>query len=327
MQAGCEMIMRGDTAEAVMKMLRESCKTVAALSVCISRIKSAIIPKLIMPTCAALYPYMLEPGVKEFIAMSLKEKLRIQRAHRAQHYWSILAEVALRDIQLLPPNVSGIKLDEIELISLSRIRDRALICKQDVIHVYAAGAWLEHIISLVLSATTQCPFPLLAIPLLILSGRRCTEIMNGKSVFAPSSCCTTTCVFTGQLKRRGGADAYEIPLLCDYNVFAYGISVLREKQQGEILDPIACNNRYHKMLNAETARTCSQAKTVHAFRAMYAAYAFHLYSSKVTFNRAVMQILGHDKLEVSLSYNAWGLHDLEALYPAGCMGELPLEVS
>jgi hypothetical protein len=95
MDQGCVMLLRGDTAEAVMQMLRESCKTVAALSVCISRIRSAIIPKLIMPTCEALYPYMLEPGVSEFIAMSLTEKLRIQRSHCAQHYWSILAEVAL----------------------------------------------------------------------------------------------------------------------------------------------------------------------------------------------------------------------------------------
>jgi hypothetical protein len=319
------MIMRGDTAQAVMAMLRESCSSVGALSVCISRIKAEVIPKLSMPTCEALFPYISEPGVSEFIAMPLAEKVRIQRAHRADHSWSTQAEVSLRNLQLLPLNVSGLKLDEIELISLSRVRSRALIVKQDVINVYAAGTWLQHVISLVLSSTTESTFSQIAIPLLLLSGRRSTEVLNGKSSFLPSpSLSTTTCWFTGQIKRRGGADAgYEIPLLCDFNVFAYGISILRAKQRGEQLEAAACNNRYHKMLNAEMTRICPQGKTAHALRAMYSAYVYYLYSSNVTFNRAVMQILGHDKLEVSLSYNSWVLHDMDASYPAGCMGVIP----
>jgi hypothetical protein len=327
MDAACVMIMRGDDAQAIMQMLRATCTSVQALSVCISRIRTLVIPKLLMTTCDALAPYLSEVGVASFMSSTLMEKVRIQRAHRTDVSWSNEAEYTLRNIQLLPPNASGLKLSEFELISLSRVRAKALILKQQVINVYAAGNWLQHVISMVLSSTTECSFPYIAIPLLILSGRRSTEIMNGKSSFAPSSLSTTTSLFTGQIKRRGKDMAYEIPLLCDYDVFAYGISILRAKQRGETLESAACNNRYHKMLNTEMARICPQGKTVHSLRAMYAAYVYFLYTSNVTFNRAVMQVLGHDKLDVSLSYNSWVLHDMEATYPKGCMGVIPYEVS
>jgi hypothetical protein len=306
----------------VMTMLRESCKTVAALSVCISRIRSAIIPKLLMPTCEALYPYMLEDGVASFMSASLAEKVTIQRAHRVDHCWSFAAEIALKSLNLLPANVEGLKLTEMELVQLSRVRESALINKQEVVHVYAAGTWLEHVISLARTSDITFSFARLALPLLILSGRRTTEIMNGKSTFLPSPMSTTTAWFTGQIKRRGAETSYEIPLLCDYDTFAYCLAVLREKQKGEQLDAIACNNRYHKSLNIETRRVCPQAKSVHSFRAMYGTYAFHLYKTSVTFNRCLMLILGHEKLGVSLSYNNWVLHGMEAFYP-GCMGELP----
>jgi hypothetical protein len=178
------------------------------------------------------------------------------------------------------------------------------------------------VISLVRNATVECSFSYIAIPLLLLSGRRSTEIMNGKSEFMPSAR-STTAFFKGQLKRRGADTVYEIPLLCDYTIFAYGISVLRAKQRGEQLEANVCNNRYHKMLNTEAVRLCPQAKTAHALRGMYAAYVFHLYFSNWSFNKSIMRILGHDELNVSLSYNSWSLHNIDTIYAAGCMGILP----
>ena len=311
MDAACVMIMRGDDAQVIMQMLRATCISIGALSTCISRIRALVIPKLLMPTCEYLAPYISEVGVASFMSATLVEKVCIQRAHHSDVSWSNEAEHTLRNIQLLPPNVSGLKLSDIELISLSRVRAKALILKQQVIIVYAAGNWLQHVISMVLSSTTECSFPYIAIPLLILSGRRSTEIMNGKSSFAPSSLSTTTSLFTGQIKKRGKDTTYEIPLLCDYDVFAYGISILRAKQRGEQLETTACNNRYHKMLNTEMTRICPQGKTVHSLRAMYASYVYYLYSSNVMFNRAVMHILGHDKLDISLFYNSWVLHDVD----------------
>ena len=157
-------------------------------------------------------------------------------------------------------------------------------------------------------------------PLLLLSGRRTTEICNGHSTFAPTER-RTVCMFTGQVKKRGAVGAYAVPLLCDYATFRDALGVLRAKQGGERLEPVACNNRYQKMLNAATPRLLPFARHAHALRAVYAAFAFHLYACDVTFNRATMRILGHERLDLSLSYNAVVLHDVGL--PAGCYGPLP----
>ena len=64
----------------------------------------------------------------------------------------------------------------------------------------------------------------------------------------------------------------------------------------------------------------SFATHVHELRAVYAAMAFHLYQcNSTTFNRAAMRILGHERLDVSLSYNAVALHDMP---PAGAVASL-----
>eukprot|EP00966_Prymnesium_polylepis_P208056 4819421-Prymnesium_polylepis.1 len=77
--------------------------------------------------------------------------------------------------------------------------------------------------------TITTSFPALAIPLLVLSGRRQTEIM-GNGSFAPGPI-PMSATFTGQLKKKSqAAGAYVIPLLCPYDVFAKGIVVLRAKQ-------------------------------------------------------------------------------------------------
>ena len=322
MEVACAMLDKGDDGALVMRALREKCSTVAALSCCISRVRTAQLANAPVPeyVTETMRPFTAEPGVRAFLPLPLAEMLRVQRDHAYDPTWSASAEAALASLRLLPDNLRALKLSQKELVSLKRTRDGALIGKQEsLLHVHGAGEWLRYAVVLAQQSTVEMSFARLALPLLLLTGRRTTEILNGKSTFLPMPR-TNTCLFTGAIKKRGAASPpFEIPLLCEYEVVDHALKVLRSKQGWEQLEPAACNNRYHRRLNR--VDLFPFVSNVHQLRAVYAAFAFHLFTSDVTFNRAAMQMLGHEKLEVSLSYNAVVLHDLDV--HAGCYGPLP----
>ena len=212
-------------------------------------------------------------------------------------------------------NVHALSLTKSELLALTREREAALIKKQETL-LHVPHQWLWYAIALAREATPDMSYARLTLPLLLLSGRRSTEILNGISTFAPTPR-PTTCVFTGAVKKRGESTAFEIPLLCDSHTFARALGVLRAKQGGVQLDPKTCTNRYAKSLSASDL---FPVRNPHQLRAVYAAFVYHLYTADVTFNRAAMRFLGHEKLETSLSYNSVVLH---GELPAGAYGPLP----
>lgn len=320
METACAMLRDGRGGREVMQMLREHYASddgvlnANALSVCVSRVRAAILAESCTPAdvAVAMAPYAAtEPGVAAFLALPLSGMVRVQREHQFDPSWSDDAEAALQQLALIPDALRCLKLSQSELVRLKRAREGVLIRKQEtLVHVRDAGRWLAYAIELAQQSTTAMSFPRLALPLLLLSGRRTTELLNGKSTFEPTtSGASTCCVFTGAVKKRGAATSYVIPLLCEHATFAHALGVLRAKQEYEQLEPAACNNRYQKMLNKSTAEVLPIATNVHRLRAIYAALAYHLYASDVTFNRAAMRMLGHEKLDVSLSYNTVVLHD------------------
>ena len=50
------MLLRGDDGEAVMAWLRTKCKTTAALSCCLTRVRAAMMQTLPLPSCDAHAP-------------------------------------------------------------------------------------------------------------------------------------------------------------------------------------------------------------------------------------------------------------------------------
>ena len=88
------------------------------------------------------------------------------------------------------------------------------------------------------------------LPLLLVTGRRLAEIMNGRSKFTPIEDQPYHARFTGQLKRKRGDESemedsdneddgydseddstYKIPLLVPFDTFEKGWKALREKQE------------------------------------------------------------------------------------------------
>ena len=321
MDAARALLRGGADAETVLATLRASCADAKAIQNAITRLRAEHLAHApVPPGVAALAPFAHEPGVADFLALPLPRMVAVQRAHRSDPAWSAEAEAALASLALLPPALAGLRLSQPELVALKRAGERALLKKQlTLVHVHDAGAWLRCAVELAATATPAMPYPRLALPLLLLSGRRTSELLNGASTFAPTAR-ATTCVFDGQLKRRGRAAApYEIPLLCDYAVFARALGALRAKQGGVRLAPVACTTRYQRGLNLALPRLFPWAKSAHVLRSAYAAYVHRLYACDVTFNAMAMRALGHEDVSTSLSYNSVALHGLDA----AAMGPLP----
>ena len=321
MEDACKRLLHGESGDAVMESLRvhyykSGTLNIGALSVCISRLRSKVLERTAVPPYVldAMAPYRDEVG--GFLDLSLSEMVRVQRAHEFAPEWSDAAEAALQQLDLLPDGLKALHLSKRELLSLKRTREGALIKKQESL-LRVPHAWVPYAIELARNSTVDMSYARLALPLLLLTGRRSTEILNGHSTFAPTAR-ATTCVFTGALKKRGAEAPFEIPLLCDLAVVAHALGVLRTKQGGEQLSPRACTQRYAAMLTP--GALFPGTTNAHQLRAVYASFAYHLYESNVTFNRAIMRILGHEKLDVSLSYNSIVLH---GELPAGSLGPLP----
>ena len=245
--------------------------------------------------------------------LPLREMVEQHRFHASSPRWSAAAEAALASIELLPANVASLRLSKEELDALEQHAARRLLAKQRaLLRVPDACAMLADAIHLATNATPWMGVPVLALNLMLLSGRRSSEILNGRSTFSPAR--ATTCVFGGQLKRRGEEEApYTIPLLCSFDAFQTNLAALREAQGYETLDNVACNQRYGKALQLATRKTYPMATRPHALRSIYMGFVMELYACETTFNLCAMRALGHAKLEHSLAYNACELGGVEGL--------------
>ena len=313
----------GASGEEVMAYLRGRCATAAALSSALSRVRLILLDRLDVPPAvhAALAPFAEEPGVRDFLQLPLASMLRQQGFHRASPRWSDAAEAALAGVALLPAEVAKLRLSVRETAALKEGRETALLRRQEhVMHVHSAHEWVSHAARLARESTVEMSPARLALPLLLLSGRRSTEVLNGQSTFTQTER-PTVVIFHGAIKKRGcETRGFPIPLLCDSATFLHALSVLRAVQHGEQLSPADTNQKYERALNTLLPSMFHVSRNVHMLRSIYASLAFHLYSSTMTFNRAAMLFLGHEKIGTSLSYNRVVLHDAG---PPGCFGPLP----
>ena len=153
----------------------------------------------------------------------------------------------------------------------------------------------------------ECPLPELALSLMLLTGRRTCEILNGTSVFCPDG--EYSMVFTGQAKKKKVFEPYEIPVLCSSQVLLDAIAILRSKQDHVTLDNRATSRRYQSRLS-RTKLSHFQGR-VHGLRGVYVCMALSLFrwDPRFTPNHIAMSILGHCDLEESLAYCTYFLGD------------------
>ena len=222
------------------------------------------------------------------------------------------------------------KLTRDEIIQLKANQEASWIHKADNVLVVAQfDKLLKTVRALLDTARPEHSNARLILPLLISSGRRLSEICNGRSTFAPTDR-PFACLFGGQLKRKGTDSAsYVIPLLVPYSSFANGMAAFRQKQVAVTSDKRRAKTTVATLTNAQVKTRyqfplqCALAKNgvvslpkchIHDLRALYAAAVWELYECRPqAFNRVLMRVLGHCISKDSLSYIHVQLDDVESL--------------
>jgi len=210
------------------------------------------------------------------------------------------------------PNLDEFALTREEILQNKQRSEEAVLARNAEPLVVTNGAALvDTVHGMLLAATLSSTYAQIAIPLLLASGRRMAEIMNGVSVFKPHITNPYIAVFTGQLKKKSEPmQPYCIPLLVPFPVFNHGLTVLRQKQAASKAKPIntnaQCAIRYQKNLQEgmdamiEKGTIPLPACHLHSLRGIYAALIFELFTCSHQFCYTAMKILGHSHLTESL---------------------------
>lgn len=305
----------------VMNEMRKTYKTLASLNKHMSLVRTSVIRgghRSPLYDDSVLREYISEEGVSDFIASSLETQCFIKRAHTSTPVWSVGAEAALSSLRLLPDSLSSFHLSHAENLELKKKHEMAQVEKNSKVTVIGdAEGLLKAARRMLESASEHDSYASLAIPLLLVSGRRECEIF-GTSTFEASNNGEMYAEFNGQAKKRGECRPYVIPLLVEFSVFRKGYDCLKQKQ-GETVKGFTstqigdrCSPLLHKGLK-RTPLTQLRRLTVHALRSVYASYVYTLFDCPYTFSRTIMLTHGHETLPVSLSYCSIRLEDCDGL--------------
>jgi integrase len=257
---------------------------------------------------------------REFFHLSLEQQSRRQRNPPPE--WDDEAKKALSCIQLLPPNMASFKLSDKESDELKRKPSDALEEKTSMLICIPNGDMVVQEAAEMLFNAKRYTIKQLAIPLLLVSGRRSAEVLNMRSLFARREDSQFHALFSGQLKKKGKAEDYVIPLLVSFDIFAYGLAVLRDKQAAENV-PAAqlsdedVHSRYQRRVAGELDErggtgflpslpaadvTGKKHLTPHSLRSIYAALVMGMFVCPYTFPQVAKLILGHETVAESLHY-------------------------
>lgn len=162
----------------------------------------------------------------------------------------------------------------------------------------------------------------LAFAIMLLTGRRTCEILNGRSRFEPEG--EYSLCFTGIAKRKGTkGNTIVIPVLARSQAICDTIDHIRGRQKKRVLDNKAVSSRYQSLLGRTLAEQhpWKQCKRVHGLRGVYACMALRLFEWKDDASDAyvAMCILGHTGLHESLVYTTYHLGD--DFCTEDCLGE------
>lgn len=312
-KAAVEMLMKETSGEDVILFLKTRCKKLSSLNSTMSLVRTTLMKndENRSPDCdyRELSTFQ-EPGVKEFIGSSLIDQNNIQRSHKTNPIWGPGAEIALHKIKLLPTGMEHFYLSRADSIALKRQQEANQKKKNEsVIIIEESEKLVERLSDILRTSTFEHSISHLALALLLCSGRRFVEIMNRKSTFEAVEGSEYHCKFTGQAKKRGQGIPYVIPLICKFKYFHRALCFLRQKQPTDITSfPNARVSRmYQQMLkrhmdNGVRIPFMPRCK-LHDHRAACCSLVFVLFDCPNTFARTVCEIIGHESIQESLSYN------------------------
>lgn len=217
-----------------------------------------------------------------------------------------------------PQNVEDFKITRRELKDCKRLATRSALEKNKKMLRVDGRELLcvcrEEVDAVV--AGIRCVGPVLVLSLMLLTGRRTCELVNGRSSLTAVG--EHAVFFSGQAKRRGVKGAYNVPCLHRADAIVAAFSSLK----GWLTPPrpregVTANQTVSQMYQSWIRRTMlqhpvlCQVGKVHALRGLYARMTYRLFDWGGDFSEAfvVMQVLGHAGLGESLVYTAFHIGD------------------
>lgn len=214
----------------------------------------------------------------------------------------------------LPPrcseNVRRFTVSRNELRECKRVSARNAIVKNKFSERVRGRELLRHAREVLATAGACASVPELTFALMLATGRRECEILNGRSAFAPHTEHSMT--FRGQAKKRGPADEIVIPTLARADDVAAALVELRKRQAHATLTNRETSLRYQSYLSRSLARAApwSQCRKVHSLRGVYACMVTRLFDWGAHSHAFVtMCVLGHTGLTESLVYTPYHVGD------------------
>lgn len=214
----------------------------------------------------------------------------------------------------LPDNVRALRLGRQEMRTCKRTQLAQTIEKNRTRTVVDGRALLAHARAVV-TRPHECRggIPELTLALMVVTGRRECELLNGRSEFVPNS--EYSLVFRGQAKKRddGMTDTEErlIPCLCPSSMVVTCVVHLRARQGHATLSNDVTSRRYQSYLSRHmrSASPWSETKThVHSLRGIYTCMCQGLFEWGLHTDAYVaMCILGHTSLTESLVYTTFAI--------------------
>ena len=347
-----DMLLEGQQGDEVFSLMRSAIKSVCALRVAVSRVRDLVLtssdPRRFHPKHKKHISKMkrveksskVDVVFKEFLNYDLKQKNKAKRRLRSngKFFGDKALDELLSTLPILPDNFQTFRLTKKIAKRCAEVAKHNLRVKNENVKIMENGsANYSSVVDYVNLAAARIPgvtisVPKLAVCLLFLSGRRSSEILNGKSVFTPGST-PMSVFFTGQLKKNTLGDVatstkYEIPILCLATTFLSGMAVLRDLQGNVQLENAFVNKKYAANLRfwvlklfklKENANSVASQLKVHDLRALYVNFAYYLFQYEnegLTMNAFAEWALGHENIETSLSYNSISVKNLPPLFPS-----------
>ena len=218
----------------------------------------------------------------------------------------------------LPSNVRALRVSRAQMLECKRLGARSAMRKNRE-GVRVDGRALLAYARDVVARPQARSLPTLAFALMLVTGRRTCEVLNGHSCVVPDG--EYFVRFVGQAKRRTAPDTpLRVPVLERADVVAAALAALRRMQgDGVRLTNQQTTRRYQSLLSRSLAaddvwRPC---RRVHGLRAIYASMALRLFDWAAVDpppspSYVAMSILGHVGLSESLVYTTYHLGAFDA---------------
>ena len=351
------MLLRGDDGKSVVDLMLEEIEHKCSVRVAMTSVRNVILqgsdPRRFHPKHAASIKALKELGktttvaakqkLKTFINGDLKYKYSAKRKVRKQGYYFDDEEMdtLLKGIEIFPNNMKTFILPkeiarecmQIAQHNLQVANENIKIIKNTTININICIDYIEFAIKE--SAKRNPEYIVsdkkLGTCLLAMSGRRTSEIFNGKSRFKKGKT-QTTVIFDGQLKRNNAGQesidkSYEIPLLCYSDIFIKGFHTLRKLQNYQEFTNKEVNAKYSTNVKYWSSKlfpivpgrkSTDEEVTPHDLRRIYVVAIFEMYNYedvRIGINSVAKKILGHTSIDTSINYLSIRLNGITASFP------------